>query len=53
MINEENRKEGNNMVLEFMELDAVEHGVDFTRVSLENLLCPHEEDDVVEVATFE
>ena len=46
-IGEEEREGGSEMVIEDMERDATEHGVTFSRVGLENLLCPEEEDDVV------
>ena len=41
------------MVIVDMERDETEHGVTFTRVCLENFLCPEEEDDVVEVVSFQ
>lgn len=52
-IEEEKREGSSKMVIEDMERDATEHGVTFTRLGLENLLCPEEEDDVVEVVSFQ
>lgn len=50
---EEERGVNNSDVVDQMERDANEHGVTFTKVALESLLCPEAEDDVTEVVTMQ
>lgn len=52
-LNEEERGNCGSSTAESMERDAKEHGAKFTRVGLENLLNPAEEDDVIEELTLE